>query len=51
MLDLRNNRLREVPAWVAELPSLEKLDLRWNPLERPPEWVQTLDLRGCAVLL
>jgi Leucine-rich repeat (LRR) protein len=49
-LDLRANRLREVPGSLANLTSLEKLDLRWNKLTRVPTWIEYLERRGCAVL-
>jgi len=39
VLDLRANRLAgALPAWLAELPRLEKLDLRWNDWDDPPTW-------------
>jgi Leucine-rich repeat (LRR) protein len=46
-LDLRNNRLRELPA---DLPDLDKLDLRWNKLDGEPEVLRRLEARGCVVL-
>jgi Leucine-rich repeat (LRR) protein len=48
LLDLRANRLTSAPAWLAELPRLEKLDLRWNEVYEPPPGLRE---RGCVVLL
>jgi Leucine-rich repeat (LRR) protein len=48
-LDLRNNRLRVLPAGIGDLPHLEKLDLRWNQLAARPEWLPRLEQRGCLV--
>jgi hypothetical protein len=50
-LDLRANRFRRLPDFVAALPCLEKLDLRWNPLDALPRWSEELERRGCMVLL
>ena len=41
----------ELPASLARLPRLEKLDLGWNKLARRPEWLADLEQRGCRVLL
>ena len=36
VLDMRANQLSgALPAWLAELPRLEKLDLRWNSFDDP----------------
>jgi Leucine-rich repeat (LRR) protein len=48
-LDLRANQLRQLPAGLAGLPNLEKLDLRWNKLLTVPNWIGTLEERGCLV--
>ena len=47
---LRGNKLRRLPASIAELPNLEKLDLRWNKLSGDDKWIQNLERRGCRVL-
>jgi Leucine-rich repeat (LRR) protein len=46
-LDLRNNRLRELPA---ELPALDRLDLRWNKLDGDPPVLRRLAEQGCVIL-
>jgi len=38
-----------LPAAVAALPRLEKLDLRWVATLVLPEWVASLEARGCVV--
>jgi hypothetical protein len=43
--------LTELPASVAALPRLEKLDLRWVHSLAPPRWIVDLEARGCAVYL
>ncbi|MGW2988120.1 leucine-rich repeat domain-containing protein [Streptomyces goshikiensis] len=48
-LDLRSNRLHNLPNWLPELPSLEKLDLRWNNIEPAPRLLDLLAQRGCIV--
>jgi Leucine-rich repeat (LRR) protein len=46
-LSLRRCGLESPPAWLAELPRLERLDLRWNRLPAAPPSVPP----GCRVLL
>jgi hypothetical protein len=46
---LRANQLTELPADMAELPNLEKLDLRWNKSLSIPKWIVILEARGCIV--
>jgi Leucine-rich repeat (LRR) protein len=48
-LDLRGNRLTELPLSMSRLTHLEKLDLRWNPLDGIPGWFGTLEARGCSI--
>jgi hypothetical protein len=50
-LDLRGNQLREVPAAVADLPRLGKIDLRWNGWRALPSWLGALEQRGCRIYL
>jgi hypothetical protein len=51
-LDLRENRITELPQWLADLPMLQRLDLRWNGLLLdPPPLVERLRARGCVVWL
>jgi len=49
LIDLRGNPLRHLPAAVAALPRLEKLDLRWVTTLAPPTWIADLEAAGCAV--
>jgi Leucine-rich repeat (LRR) protein len=51
VLDLRANLLTALPASLAELRGLEKLDLRWNKLANLPEPAQRLQSAGCVVLM
>ena len=39
VLDLHANQLTTLPAALADLMHLEKLDLRWNRLTSQLEWV------------
>jgi hypothetical protein len=50
-LDLRANPLEALPASLARLPGLEKLDLRWTPFfpDLPPAAQAARD-RGAIVL-
>ena len=48
-LDLRANRLADLPPSLGALPRLEKLDLRWNRLSSRPPWLAGLAARGCVV--
>jgi Leucine-rich repeat (LRR) protein len=48
-LDLRANQLTELPADIAKLPNLEKLDLRWNKSLAVPAWITELEKRDCIV--
>jgi hypothetical protein len=48
-LDLRGNPLAQLPAAIASLPRLEKLDLRWVTTLAPAEWFADLEARGCVV--
>ena len=50
MLDVRANELTELPASLAGLRDLEKLDLRWKPLASKPRVAAALEARGCFVL-
>jgi hypothetical protein len=47
-IDLRGTPLAHLPAAIAALPRLEKLDLRWVNLPAPT-WLLTLEARGCLV--
>ena len=47
-LDLRENQLASLPAWLGELP-LVKLDLRWNGLRRDEATVRALEANGVLV--
>jgi hypothetical protein len=40
--------MRSLPASLAELPHLDKLDLRWNQGLNAP-WLSALERRGCVV--
>ncbi len=51
ILDLRQNRLTELPDALGDLPALEKLDLRWNGLVDPPPVADRLRERDCVVLI
>jgi hypothetical protein len=48
-LDLRGNPLTSLPAAIADLPKLEKLDLRWVSSMKFPPWIDDLEARGCVV--
>jgi hypothetical protein len=48
-MDLRGNPLTRLPATIAALPRLEKLDLRWVSTLPAPEWIVNLEERGCVV--
>jgi hypothetical protein len=48
-IDLRGNSLTHLPAAIAALPRLEKLDLRWVATLIPPVWIADLEARGCLV--
>jgi hypothetical protein len=48
-MDLRGNPLTYLPASIATLPRLEKLDLRWVDTLAAPERLASLEERGCAV--
>jgi len=48
-IDLRGNPVVELPAAIARLPRLEKVDLRWVTTLAPPTWLADLDARGCVV--
>ena len=49
-LDLRENRFTALPAWLDELPLLQKIDARWNPLATIDRaWIARLEARGCVV--
>jgi Leucine-rich repeat (LRR) protein len=48
LIDLRGNPLTHLPASIASLPRLEKLDLRWVNMP-PPEYIEDLEARGCMV--
>ena len=48
-LDLRANGLRSLPATIAELPRLKKLDLRWNREVGRPSWLEKMESRGCVI--
>jgi len=48
-LDLRGNPLKTLPASIATLPRLEKLDLRWVETLELPAWISDLEARGCLV--
>ena len=50
MLDLRGNRLDELPEDLGTLPALEKLDLRWNRFARVPGAAARLAAGGAVVL-
>jgi Leucine-rich repeat (LRR) protein len=50
VLDLRGNRLDELPEALGDLPALEKLDLRWNRFARLPGAAARLAGRGAVVL-
>ena len=49
VLDLRGNPLTSLPATIADLPKLEKLDLRWVSSMKFPSWIDDLEARGCVV--
>ncbi|MFD0374605.1 hypothetical protein [Streptomyces sp. NPDC127112] len=49
-LDLRSNRLGQLPDWLALMSSLEKLDLRWNEIDPSLPLLSELERRGCVVL-
>jgi len=46
---LRANQLSSLPASLAKLEYLEKLDLRWNKSLSIPKWIAKLEERGCTV--
>ena len=48
-IDLRGNPLTHLPASIADLPRLEKLDLRWVGTLEFPSWLANLEARGCLV--
>jgi hypothetical protein len=48
-MDLRGNPLTHLPAAIAALPRLEKLDLRRVTTLALPAWAASLEARGCAV--
>jgi hypothetical protein len=48
-MDLRGNPLVSLPANLALLPRLEKLDLRWVDTLVLPAWIDEIEARGCAV--
>jgi len=48
-IDLRGNPLTHLPASLAALPRLEKLDLRWVATLARPAWFADLEARGCAI--
>jgi Leucine-rich repeat (LRR) protein len=48
-IDLRGNPLMHVPAALATLPRLEKLDLRWVTTLIAPHWFADLEANGCAI--
>ncbi|MBI3788678.1 MAG: hypothetical protein HY276_10550 [Ignavibacteriales bacterium] len=41
--------MTSLPASLATLEKLEKLDIRWNQLSTHPSWVGMLEQRGCIV--
>ncbi len=49
LMDLRGNPLTRLPANIAALPRLEKLDLRWVDTLAAPDWTARLEERGCVV--
>ena len=49
-LDLRANRIAELPEAVLGMPALEKLDLRWNDVEPDPALLAALGEKGTFVL-
>ena len=49
VIDLRGNPLADLPASLARLPRLEKLDLRWTPTLPDLPWFDELEGRGCLV--
>ena len=48
-LDLRGNPLERLPASLAALPRLDKLDLRWTNPAVDPALIGALESRGCLV--
>jgi len=48
-IDLRGNPLTDLPAAIATLPRLDKLDLRWVTTLAPPMWITTLEARGWLI--
>jgi hypothetical protein len=48
-IDLRGNPLTHLPAGIASLPRLDKLDLRWVETLGLPSWIDDLEARGCLV--
>jgi hypothetical protein len=50
-IDLRGNPLTGLPAAMAKLPRLEKLDFRWVATLEPPAWIADLEAQGCAVYI
>jgi hypothetical protein len=48
---LRANQITELPASLARLENLEKLDLRWNKSLTIPKWLKKLEGRGCIVYI
>ena len=48
-LDLRGNPLERLPAAIARLPRLQKLDLRWVDSLQTDAGVRELEARGCLV--
>jgi hypothetical protein len=49
LIDLRGNPIASLPAAIATLPLLEKLDLRWVEMLVLPPWIASLEQRGCLV--
>jgi Leucine-rich repeat (LRR) protein len=48
-IDLRGNPLTHLPAAIATLPRLDKLDLRWVSALPELAWLGFLEARGCLV--
>jgi hypothetical protein len=49
ILDLRANPVANLPAAIASLPRLDKLDLRWVTRMPGPDWLADLAARGCLI--
>ena len=49
IIDLRGNPITDLPACIAALPRLDKLDLRWVDTLVEPGWLSDLEQRGCVV--